>query len=112
VQVRAESLDPAALIAALRAGHYYSSQGPTIEQIMIDGNTITVQCSPAQAIYLSGRTGTVRRDGRILPGFQSRFGDGITEATFPLDAFTGDWCRVSVLDAANKHAWSNPIWLA
>ena len=29
VQVRAESLDPVALLAALKAGHYYSSQGPT-----------------------------------------------------------------------------------
>jgi hypothetical protein len=111
VQVRAASLDPAAILAALKAGHYYSSQGPTIEDIAIDGDALSVRCSPAQAIYLSGRTGTVRKDGRILPGFRSRFGDGVTEAAFPLDAFTGDWCRVTVLDAANKRAWSNPIWL-
>lgn len=111
VQVRAESLDPAAILAALKAGYYYSSQGPMIEDIVIDGDTLSIRCSPAQAVYLSGRTGTVRKEGRILPGFQSRFGDGITDATFPLDAFAGDWCRVTVLDAANKRAWSNPIWL-
>jgi hypothetical protein len=110
VQVRAESLDPGVLLAALKAGHYYSSQGPTIEEIAVD-DTLAVRCSPAQAIYLSGRTGTVRKDGHILSGFESRFADGITEAVFPLDAFTGDWCRVTVLDAAGKRAWSNPIWL-
>lgn len=111
VQVRTERLDPAALLDALKAGHYYSSQGPTFDDIAIDGNTLTVRCSPAQAIFLSGRTGTVRKDGQVLAGFQSRFGDGITDATFTLDAFTGSWCRVTVLDATNKRAWSNPIWL-
>jgi hypothetical protein len=111
VQVRAASLDPAALLTALKAGHYYSSQGPTIENIAITDNALAVQCSPAQAIFLSGRTGTVRRGDRTMAGFQSRFGDGITEAAFTLDAFQGSWCRITVLDAADKRAWSNPIWL-
>ncbi len=111
VQVRAASLEPAALLAALKAGHYYSSQGPTLENIAIAGNSVTVQCSPAQAIYISGRTGTVRKGDRTMSGFRSRFGDGITEAIFPLDAFTGSWCRITVLDATGKRAWSNPIWL-
>jgi hypothetical protein len=111
VQVRAESLDPAALVAALKAGHYYASQGPEIADIARDGDTLHIRCSPAQAIYLSGRTGTVRKGDRILAGFQSRFGEGITEAAFPLDAFRDDWCRVTILDAAGKRAWSNPIWL-
>ena len=72
---------------------------------------ITVRCSPVTGIFLSGRTGTVRKGDRTLAGFETRFGDGITEASFPLDAFVDSWCRVTVRDAAGKRAWSNPIWL-
>lgn len=35
VQVRAESLDPAALLTALKAGHYYASTGPEIHAIRL-----------------------------------------------------------------------------
>ncbi len=39
----------------------------------------------------------------------ARFGDAITEETFTLDAFIGSWCRITVRDAVDKRAWSNPI---
>ncbi len=111
VYVRAERLDPATLLAALKAGHYYSSQGPIIEAIRIEGDSLAVRCSPAQAIFISGQSGMTRKENRPLPRFQSRVGEAITEAVFPLDAFTGSWCRITIIDAASKRAWSNPIWL-
>ena len=35
VEVKAESLDPEALLAALKAGEFYSSQGPRIQDVTV-----------------------------------------------------------------------------
>jgi hypothetical protein len=101
VQVRAEALEPAALLAALKAGHYYSSQGPTIEHVAIDGDQIEIACSPARAIFVSGARSANRR----------AVGEGITAARLPIEPFVGAYCRVTILDAHGKRAWTNPIWL-
>ena len=37
VQVRSEALEPGAILAALKAGHYYSSQGPEIREVAVGG---------------------------------------------------------------------------
>lgn len=101
VWVRAESPDPDALVAALKAGDYYTSQGPTIHDIRLDAAEVRVSCSPASAIYLTGRA---ERSYRA-------HGHGLVEARFPIDLFEASFCRVTVVDAAGKRAWSNPMWL-
>ena len=37
--------------------------------------------------------------------------DGVTEAELSLEKFRGSWCRLTVVDAQGRGAWSNPIWL-
>jgi hypothetical protein len=101
VQVRSETLEPASLVAALKAGHFYSSQGPIIEEVQLHGGTLTVRCSPAEALFVTGRG----------PRTQPSWGSRLTSATFSLQQFAGSYCRVTVLDAAGKRAWTNPIWL-
>jgi hypothetical protein len=101
VQVRADTLDPASLLAALKAGYYYSSQGPVIEDVQIYGLSLSVRCSPAEAIIVTGYGSRT----------QPRWGSELTSATFSLQLFAGSYCRVTVLDAAGKRAWTNPIWL-
>ena len=101
VQVRAAQLDPEALLIALKAGHFYSSQGPELLDISVVGDELHIACSPVAAIHLTGR-GARRR---------SHYGDGIEEATLPLAPFRGNACRVTIIDSAGKRAWSNPIWL-
>lgn len=101
VQVRAESLDPEALLASLLAGDYYSSTGPEIHTITVEDNTITIECSPASRILVTGG----------IPGKQVRGGDGLSRCVFPLDMFHGSaYVRVTVVDAVGGRAWSNPIW--
>jgi hypothetical protein len=34
----------------------------------------------------------------------------ISGAAFDLTPFRGSYCRVTVVDAQGKRAWSNPIW--
>lgn len=100
VHVRAENLDPDTLLAALHAGHYYSSTGPQIHDVRIEDSKIRVQCSPVRSIFVGGR-GSVAR---------YKHGDGLTEAEFPLDPFLSAYARITVLDANAKRAWTNPIW--
>ena len=102
VQVRAASLDPDALLAALKDGHFYSPTGPEIADISIDDNLLRVACSPARAIHVVGR-GSVAR-------YKHSSEAGMTEAEFPLDPFLSAYCWVTVIDAKGKRAWSNPIW--
>lgn len=100
VNVRAESLDPDALLDALKAGHYYSSQGPEIRDLRIEGNRLYLACSAARGVFLSGRGA---RYAAVL-------GEDLTEAELPLDRVLDAYCRVTVVDARGKRAWSNPIW--
>ncbi|HUG13657.1 MAG TPA: CehA/McbA family metallohydrolase [Thermomicrobiales bacterium] len=103
VMVRAEALDPDALLASLKAGHFYTSQGPRIHDIDIseDKSTMTVACSPAASVYIAGAASRSA----------ANHGHGITSTTFPLDKYLGGHCRVTVVDAGGKKAWSNPVWM-
>ncbi len=101
VQVKAESLAPEALLDALKAGRYYSSQGPEIHDVRIAHGEVKIACSPASGIAITGRGS---RNQRIR-------GAGITEATLSLKRFKDGYLRVTVTDAQGRKAWSNPIWL-
>ena len=101
VQVRAASLDPAALLAALKAGHYYSSTGPEIHAIDLRDGEVTIRCSPASKVLITG----------CVPGREVRAGDALTERTLPLSRFESSaYIRVTVAAADGTRAWTNPIW--
>jgi hypothetical protein len=101
VQVRAEELAPEALLAALKAGDYYASQGPEFLDIIVGEGQVAITCSPCATIILSGPSAHAR---------QVR-GDALTTASFALNGFERAYCRVTLIDAEGKRAWSNPIWL-
>ena len=88
-------------LASLKAGRYYSSQGPEIRDIEIDGDEVVVRCSPASVVSVVGRGSKS----------QLQLGDGIEMARLRIKRFAGSWFRVTVIDKAGKKAWSNPIWL-
>jgi hypothetical protein len=108
VNVKSQSLEPEALLEALKAGQYYSSQGPQIHELSIKGDELTLTCSPVDTIVvLCGNSRTVGRTGRA-----------ITTATLDLSKLDkgwlltkpSAWLRVAVLDHSGKRAWTNPIW--
>lgn len=100
VMVKAEGNEPDQLLAALKAGQYYSSQGPELHNIARDGDALVVECSPCAQIMLLGR-------GRR---YAYAAGNDLTSARFEIEPFTGDWCRIVAMDASGKCAWSNPIF--
>jgi hypothetical protein len=101
VMVKATENTPEALLAALKRGDFYASQGPQIHDVRIEGETAYVECSAAASIVALG-WGT---------GARGVHGHSMTRAEVPLDRLLGSpWVRISVIDAAGRRAWSNPIW--
>jgi hypothetical protein len=102
VWVRSTVLDPEALLAALKAGHYYSSTGPQIFDLRLEaGDKLTVTCSPAERVFLTGHSSLAR----------NVTGHGLREATFDLKKWDSPYLRVTVRDVNGGRAWSNPVWL-
>jgi predicted metal-dependent phosphoesterase TrpH len=110
VHVKSESLDPDALLAALKAGAYYSSQGPLINDIIIQGKEISIATTPVDTItVLCGNSRTCVKTGRAVTS--AEFDLGKLEQGWLLER-PSPWIRVAVIDNGGKRAWSNPIWLA
>jgi hypothetical protein len=110
VEVKAESLDPDALLDALKTGRFYASQGPRLIDVDVSPGEISVSCSPVNAIALL--TGTSRA--------MSKVGRHITGAAFDLvnvqklawaDPGAAKWFRIVAIDASGRRAWTHPIWL-
>ena len=103
VEVHCRLLDPEALLDSMKAGRYYSTQGPSLRELLLDGERLHVETSEAYAITLTG-------GGDRWQSGQERTGEPITEAEFDLAPFRGSYCRVTVVDEAGRRAWGNPIW--
>ena len=101
VMVKSAENTPDALLDALKAGAFYSSQGPELRDIRLYADRIEVDCSAVSAIIIQGQ-GTAAR---------AVHGHSMTQGTQALDRFSASpWLRVTVVDAAGRRAWSNPIW--
>ena len=108
VMVRAERLEPLGVLTALRAGAFYSTQGPTVEAFEFEHREgrveLRVRCSSVVRIRFKGRTSS----GRV---FEAEAGSELTEATYRC---AGDekYIRIEVADAAGRRAWLNPVFLS
>ena len=101
VMVKASDNEPEALVAAMKEGLTYSSQGPVIEDFAIVDDQARIACSPVANVALVGRGSRVAHVREA----------GLTAATLSLKKFAGDWCRLVITDDAGRSAWSNPVWL-
>jgi hypothetical protein len=102
VQVRAEQLDPDALLHGLRTGAYYSTQGPRIEDVEVDGDRVRVRCSPARAVALTG-----------IHGWRSDIAEGdphVTDAVLDIAKLRSPYWRLTVTADDGTRAWTNPVW--
>ncbi len=109
VHVRAESLDPEILLEAMKQGHYYSSQGPVIHELSLEGDELNVACSPVNTIVvLCGNSRTVHRSGQAITGASLDLGK-LKQSWLPLKQ-ESQWFRVALIDQGGRRAWTNPIW--
>lgn len=100
LMVKAEANEPEALLAALKAGRFYATQGPVIEDIAWDADHVEIRCSEAASIMVLGRGSRAAQS--VAPGQR-----GACLPTAALRA-AGPFARVVVADAAGRRAWSNP----
>ncbi|MGL5011955.1 MAG: phosphotransferase, partial [Paracoccaceae bacterium] len=101
VMVRAEENAPEALLAALKAGHFYSTEGPELRDVRVYADRVEVECSAVVSVIVQGH------------GCRAKavHGASLTAGTVPLERFRGSpYLRVTVIDAAGKRAWSNPVY--
>ena len=104
VMVKSEGNEPEALLTALKAGDYYSSTGPELYDVAVDGDDLVIACSSARHILAVGH-GSASAHCHAADEL-------LTEARLPLARIRGgDWVRAVVIDQQGFRAWSNPIWL-
>lgn len=102
IQVKAEALTPESLLAAMKAGHYFSSTGPEIHDIRVADGRLHVETSPVNQIIVQGHGAWNRQ----------AIGFNIIAGALELpQAEQGRWVRVSVVDGAGHMAWTNPFLL-
>ena len=102
IMVKAEKLTLDSIMGALRTGAFYSTLGPEIKDMTLDGKELTVKCSEAQSIVFKAQCS---RGKRVLPSD----GELLTEATYSIPESV-KYVRVEITDATGKKAWSNPFF--
>lgn len=99
IWVQAEECTREAILAAIRAGNYYASQGPKMDVRLVDGK-IVVDCDPVQAI--------VYYTDSVWTGHRSDVGEALTHGEYtPTGADT--FVRVEVQDKNGLWGWSQYI---
>ncbi len=100
VMVKAENAEPDTILASIKNGDFYATQGPELYTEVV-GDTVNVECSPASRIcFVTNLSWT---DESVTNG------DGLTSATYKITEGVR-WLRVDVIDSYGKHAWSNFIY--
>lgn len=101
VVVRAAKLRADEVLDAVCRGHFYSSNGPAIHDLRVDGRSIWVQCEEVAAINFvseSAHGQCLRVSGQLVT-------EG--EATLPEHA---TYVRVECIDNHGRRAWTNPVF--
>ena len=101
VMVKALENTPEALLAALKAGHYYASTGPEILDLDWKEDRVVVRCSPVSRVIVQGA-----REASVVV-----HGEGMTDVEVPIGhCAASPWMRVTIADQAGNRAWTNPKW--
>ena len=108
--VVAEDKSPAALLAALKAGRLYASQGPVITRLSFEDGVFEADFSPCTEVI--GLTNPSRGYGIALEDKEGP-GSGVEEITTVRIPLLKDgkkrWFRLQLRDTKGRYAWTAPI---
>jgi hypothetical protein len=104
IMVNAPTLSRDSIMAAIRAGNFYSSCGPEFHSIEHNDHKVTLRTSPVQFVRLVGAGARGCRVGSF---------DGQTMTQVTLD-IPQDWSYVyaEVEDSQGRRAWTNTLFKA
>lgn len=103
VNVRAAECTQEAILAALKAGDFYASSGPSIENVEFTESSVRVTCSPAQELRLINP-----RPGMGATSCRVRDAGPFTSYEFARPA-NWELARLEVIDPSGRKAWTNPF---
>lgn len=104
IMLQADELTPEGVIAALKAGSFYASQGPEILDAQIEGDELILHTSPVRMCTFASNLVWV--DGRC------RVGENMTEHVCPLHRTEGEtYIRCEITDDKGRKAWLSPVKL-
>lgn len=103
IMLRAGRLSMETVLDALKRGLYYSTSGPEIFDLRIDGSIVSVRCSPSRSIKFMARSS----DGKY---FGARDGELLESAVYELRG-TETYLRIQVEDTAGRRAYTNPLYI-
>ena len=102
VMVEATEMDGQSIVRALRAGRFYSTEGPEVHISRSVAGRVKVQCSPCAKIEFF--TSSADKEGKVF------MGDGLVEAEYSL--CEGErFARAEVTDELGNRAWTNYIFV-
>ncbi len=101
VMVQAPELTPEAILAALRAGRFYSSTGPIFEAIEVTGDGVRIMTSPVRFMRLAGPAYLGQRMGSFE-------GPLLTEGEFEVPEAWA-YAYLEIEDACGRRAWTNTL---
>ncbi len=103
ILVKAAERTREAILEAICRGRFYSTCGPTIESVRLEGNRISAATSPVARINFICNASAGKQ-------VKSEDGSPITQAEHVLSG-SELYVRVECTDQAGRSAWSNPFFL-
>lgn len=103
IMVKAESPALKNILAAVRNGDFYASNGPEIKNVVVRKDTVRVECSPVRIINFIAQQGCGER-------FTAPVEQRLAGAEY---RFKGDekFVRIECVDFQGKFAWTNPVYV-
>ncbi len=112
-QIFADKLEYDEIMGALERGDFYSSQGPTIDELYIEDGVLRMRCSPVrEAVLITER--------RYSAAQRAEDGASLTEAAFDLQPYLEATCkesarqpyfRIVLQDAGGRQAYTRAYFL-
>ncbi|MFO7636194.1 MAG: CehA/McbA family metallohydrolase [Clostridia bacterium] len=103
IMVKAPELSVKEIVRAMKAGSFYSSNGPEIHDFHVDGGVAYAQGSPVRKV-------TFFTDGHSSSTNGKTENHTVDRGTFRLSG-KEKFVRVEFMDHTGKRAWSNPLYL-
>ena len=102
ISVKASALTAEDVMKSIKDGLFYSSNGPSIEDIGVEGDEIFVESSPARSIAFISNTAL----GMMYTAEEG----SIEDASYALKG-QEIYVRVEITDKLGRKAWSNPLYV-
>jgi hypothetical protein len=101
IYVRAAKLTEADILAAIRRGDFYASNGVELTDIAVSATALTITIKPTT--YSRYRTEFIGADGKVLAE---------STANNPVYQFKGDekYVRARIIESNAKMAWTQPVF--